>query len=134
MRPASKLGGMANQIQLTVTATVTQGSFKDTIAPGQLTVPLTAQGYAAGLQEIGFAAAENVTYDDVAAADVGWCFLQNMDATNYVDYGVNDTGSLKAIGRLLPGEYALIRIKPSAQLMAQANVAAVKVLKKIYRA
>lgn len=127
------LAGMANQISITVNASVTQGTFKDAIAPGTLNVALSAQGYAAGLQEIGFAAAENVTYDDVAAADVGWCFLQNMDATNYVDYGLNDAGTLKAIGRLLPGEYAMIRLKPVAQLMAQANVAAVKLLKKIYR-
>ncbi len=127
------LASMANQIVISLSATVTQGSFKDSIAPGSLTVALSAQGYTSGLQEIGNGAAENVTYDDVAAADVGFCFLQNMDGTNYVEYGLNDTGTLKAIGRLMPGEYALIRLKPSAQLMAQANAAPVKVLKKIYR-
>jgi len=124
---------MANQIQLNFTASVTQGSFKDSIAPGTLTVTLAAQGFTSGIQDVGFAAAENITYDDIATADVGWCFLQNLDSTNYVDYGLNDSATLKAIGRLLPGEWAVVRLKPSAQLMAQANVAAVKVLKKIYK-
>src|SRR5690554_1352951 len=62
-----------------------------------------------------------VDYGDVTTP--GIAILVNLDDTNFVGYGPDDTG-LVAFGRLLPGEVALFRFDPSADLVLQADTAA----------
>lgn len=124
---------MADQIQLSINGTATFGTtFRETIQPGSLTIPLGAIGVAAGIQSIG-TSAENIAMGDVATADQGWCYMRNQDTVNSVNWGLNDSGTLKAIGQMLPGEVAIFRLMPSAQLMLQANVAACNVEFKIFK-
>jgi hypothetical protein len=59
---------------------------------------------------------------------LGWCYLQNLDATNYVDFGPDSSGMIAAV-RLKPGEPGmLIRLVPGTTYKAKANSAACKVL------
>ena len=118
---------MATQAKVTFSLQADHGNWKQQIAPGTLTITLATQGARAGTQTIGFAAAENLDYGDVAAASAGLLYLRNLDETNYVDWGMSDSGTMKAVGRLLPGEIAFVRVKPSAQVMMQAHTAAVNV-------
>ena len=55
----------------------------------------------------------------------GWMFLQNNDATNYVQWGFA-TGVYG--GRLKAGEFALFRMEPALTLYLKANTAACNVL------
>jgi hypothetical protein len=52
-------------------------------------------------------------------ATFGFLFLQNLDATNYVEYN--------GVGRLKPGEFAWLRLKPGITFTLTANVATVSV-------
>jgi hypothetical protein len=42
----------------------------------------------------------------------GWCRIQNLDATNFVEYGVKDTlgGVFYPIGELEPGDCTVLRL------------------------
>jgi hypothetical protein len=55
----------------------------------------------------------------------GWLYLQNNDATNYVQWGFA-TGVYG--GRLKAGEFALFRMEPGLTLYLKANTAACNVL------
>jgi len=55
----------------------------------------------------------------------GWLYLQNNDATNYVQWGFS-TGVYG--GRLKAGEFALFRMEPGLTLYLKANTAACNVL------
>lgn len=57
----------------------------------------------------------------------GWVRLQNVDETNYVDWGPKSAGAMVPIGRMLPGEPALFRLNSAAILRMKANVASCKV-------
>lgn len=65
---------------------------------------------------------EAVTFTDIATN--GWCFMQNMDTTNYVEWGT--TGAY--IGRMKAGETAgPFRVNAGATLYLRANTAACRV-------
>jgi len=55
----------------------------------------------------------------------GWLFMQNLDATNYVQWGFS-TGVYG--GRLRPGETAMFRMEPSLTLFLRANTASCRCL------
>jgi hypothetical protein len=124
---------VANQISITFTGTATYGdNFREQIQPGTTTITLSGQGFASGIQAIG-TSAEDLDIGDIGAANVGKVYLRNLDTTNFVTYGLNDSATLKAIGKLKPGEWAWFRIKPSAALMLQADTAACNVQYKLFR-
>lgn len=65
---------------------------------------------------------EAVTFTDITTN--GWAFLQNMDLTNYVEWGT--TGAY--IGRMRAGETAgPFRINAGATLYLKANTASCRV-------
>lgn len=62
---------------------------------------------------------ETITFTDIATEGV--LILKNLDATNYVVFG--DTSATNLIGKLKPGECAVLRMNPAATLDMQANTA-----------
>ena len=62
-------------------------------------------------------------------SNVGWCFIVNRDATNYVDIMTAIAGSSGvAFARLEPGEFCLLRLNPAITAPAAlANAAPVEV-------
>lgn len=89
-----------------------------------VTDDLSLEGDAPGIVEIG-TSEENIDFGDIAVP--GWCYLQNLDDTNYVDIGPDSTGMVEMI-RLYPGMPALVFLFPSVTLVGKANTAACRVL------
>lgn len=120
---------MADELKLTLASRLTNGSFKDNFDPGQISIDQAAVGAHRPIVTVG-TSEEVIDTGDVAT--LGWCIMQNLDATNYVDWGPESGGAMVAIGRLEPGEWAAFRLKPGIVLRGQANTAACKVDVRIY--
>src|SRR4051794_16541464 len=103
---------MANEITYSMTVTCTNGSYSE-IFRRQGTITQALQGAASGIQTIG-TSEENLILTDITTN--GAICLQNLDATNFVDWGLNDSGTMKAIGRIKPGESQFWRLKPGTTL------------------
>lgn len=117
---------MANEVKVTFQLNSSHGNYKQAITPGTMTFSLTTQGGAEGVQSIG-TSEENLSYGDVAAADVGYLYMRNLDATNYVTWGMSDGGTMKAVGKMKAGEFVFLRVVPSVNVRLLANTAACKV-------
>lgn len=117
---------MANEAKVTFQLNATHGNYKPSIAPGTITISLNTQGGTSGIQVIG-TSEENLDYGDVSAANAGLLYMRNLDSTNYVDWGMSDGGTMKAVGRMEASEPAFFRVQPSAQVRLQANTASVKI-------
>ena len=57
---------------------------------------------------------------------VGWAWLTNVDATNFVEVGHWDGTTFFPVLRLKPKEVAVARLSPSATLYARADTADVQ--------
>lgn len=112
---------MANEITLKFSLQAENGFLKQSVNIGQLQIDQAAAGMAGGAQEIG-TSEEVVDFGDVSTE--GLLFLRNLDDTNYIEFGPEDTGAMVAVGKLEPGEFAFFRVKPSVVLRAQADTAA----------
>ncbi len=73
---------------------------------------------------------EDLLVGDVTT--VGWLYLKNLDAANYVQWGPKSAGSMVAIGRLKAGCSAWIQMEPGVTLRWIANTAPVKVQVKLW--
>lgn len=115
---------MANEISATVGLSVVNGNLR--ISFPQLTRQYnqTASGLSDQVLSIA-TAAEDVSFGDVATP--GLCVLHNLDTTNYVEYGMSDSGTIKKLAKLSAGDVHMIRIAASTTLRMQANTAACKV-------
>ncbi len=56
-----------------------------------------------------------------AVATVGWSHFTNLDATNYVQWGPDNSGAINPIGRMLPGESAQFRMEPGSTMRMKAH-------------
>ncbi len=120
---------MSDEISVTETIRASKSSFKDSIAPGQVTFDMAGSaGGNPGLVNIG-TSEENVSFGDLTP-NLVW--MQNMDTTNYVQWGMNDSGTMKAVGRLNPGETARFVLDSGVTLRMKAHTGACDVLIKGY--
>ena len=117
---------MADEIKQLVKLSVVNGGMVASHKPGETSIDQTNQLMHNPVVTVGFAAEEDFDTGDVGAANQGLIQFTNLDATNYVTWGPKDT-TMKAIGRLMPGESAQFRLEPSVVLRWQANTADVKV-------
>ena len=65
----------------------------------------------------------NTTITDITLTTVGtpgFLGIRNLDLTNYVDIGYDDSGTLRNLIRLYPQEYCNFRLVPGKTLAAQA--------------
>lgn len=116
---------MANEITLSIAmqrqhATVTADTHMFPAVRKQVTQTGTGQDdrkHSIGTSE------ESITFTDIATN--GYCLMQNIDATNYVEWGFA-TGVYG--GRMKAGEIAgPFRLNPGATLYLKANTAACKI-------
>lgn len=122
---------MADELSFNLSITVDKTPLYETITPGTFQFDVSAIGLAAGVQVVGTSAEAIVTTD---VASLGWCYLQNLDSTNFILYGPDDGGTLKDFGKMLPGEIAWLRLKPGITVKAKADTASCKMLYKIFDA
>lgn len=123
---------MANEIKLSVNATLTNGYLSRTFQTGQLSITQTTLGAYAAVVSVG------TSEEDLATGDVstlGYLLMRNLDATNYVQWGPKSAGAMVAVGRLKPGgEPAVIRLEPGITIRWVANTAACKVAVELWEA
>ena len=113
---------MADEISLNASLTITATNFKESYAPGGLSIDLASTAGAGGSQTIG-TAYEQITKGDTT--DGGVFFFRNVDETNFVEIGIEHSGStFVAFLKLLPGEYAVGRLS-SATIYAKASAGTV---------
>lgn len=115
---------MADELQLTLAGAYVNGGLKDTLASETLKVTQTTRGFLKQVLSIG-TSAETITFTDITT--LGWLYLKNLDATNFVTYGPDSSGQVD-FGKIKSGEYALLRLKPGVTVKATADTAACKVL------
>ena len=119
---------MANEITISNSVDYDKNDEQDQFSSGNQTVDVAGDHYKKGIQTIGFAAAEAIEKGDVVT--VGWCRFKNLDATNFVLIGYDDTG-FKHLLKLLPGEAQVVRLSQSTP-QAQADTGAVLLAYTIY--
>lgn len=115
---------MANTLNLTVAANWTQGNMTDSFQPTLSALTLNTQAMAGGIQAIG-TSEENLVAGDIATN--GMLFLMNLDATNYVQWGMSDAGTMKSVGKLKGGataaSCALLYVDAGVTVRLKANTA-----------
>lgn len=89
-----------------------EGSDEAIDAIVNLLATVSSKKYTKFKVSVGFAAEEAIPLAECTAP--GWCFLQNLDETNFVDVRVS-TGGAK-FAKLKPGEFCLLRLGSGAQV------------------
>ena len=113
---------MANEIRVSFQFDVTNGNFSDSIVWSNKQFDQASDGGGnPGTIEIG-TSEESVAFSELGTE--GFLFMENLDDTNYVQWGfaTTDYG-----GRIEAGEIAFFRLEPSTTLYLKANTAACKV-------
>lgn len=113
---------MADEITITAGLRVSNGNLKFARNFGSETFDQAAiGGPTPGYITVG-TVEESVAFGELST--VGWVFIENLDDTNYVQWGF---ASGVYGGRLEAGEPALFRLEPSTTLYLKANTADCKV-------
>lgn len=115
---------MSDEIRLSATLQVSNGPINAKLSK-DIRVDQTTAGAWQGVQNIG-TTEEVLSVSGVTAARAIW--VQNQDATNYVDWGPESGGAMVAMGRLQPGDISMVTLKPAVVIRMKANTAAVTVV------
>jgi len=110
---------MADEVKVTAKIKVTNGNYISKIVPTEHSFDQAAAGAYDVVNNIGTTEESIGTFGDLTTE--GWCYIRNLDATNYVQVGFSTT--VYGI-RLEAGEMALFRCEPSLTLYLKANTAA----------
>jgi len=109
---------MANEITITTGLEVNGGGLVDKFQPGgSFNLDQTNARSKAGVQAIA-TSAENLDEGDLT--DGGMICIKNLDDTNFVEFGVDNTGFV-ACGKIRPGKQALFEIADSTTLQLKAD-------------
>ena len=113
---------MANELKIITQMRFSKGG-TELIRGSKDTFVTVSGNYAVhNVQAVGFAAAEALIKGDITT--VGYCWFKNLDATNFVEVGYDDTG-FKNVIKLKAGEEAVVRLGQNTP-QAQADTAGVK--------
>lgn len=111
---------MSNTITISVSAAVALASGGSISGSGGNTITQAGTNNIGNVQNIG-ATTEQLVYGDVTT--IGYLFIKNLDATNYIEFDLNTPVSTTAFCRLLPGESAFIPTRQTT-IYGKANTAA----------
>jgi len=109
---------MANEINIQAVLTI-QRSTPPMCASGALDITQTGKHCICSVQNIGTTAEQLVIGD---CATLGYLFVKNLDATNYVQLGL-DASVTQIFAKLRPNEFCLVPANQNA-IYAKANTAA----------
>ena len=114
---------MANEISVTTTVTLANGTLVASFAPAAFTIDQTDAKVSNQVLDIG-TTEENVSFGDITTG--GQLCIQNHDATNFVEvYPSDSTGD--AFAKLLAGEVAIIPLQSGVTVTAKADTATCEV-------
>ena len=120
---------MSNEISVTAKIDVINGYLEDRRNLSNFKITQDAVGGNGGIQSIGTAAGgETIVMGDVSTK--GWAWFRNIEAAggNYVDIGLQVSGTFYPLAKLEPGEPAMFRINNAATVYARADTGAVNLL------
>lgn len=116
---------MADEINITAGIRLTKGFLTLAEEPGGQDIDMAGTRYSAGVQDIGTGAHELLaTGADFGTA--GWAFFQNLDALNFVEFGLDSAGTFVPFAKALTGEFFVVPLT-TKNIYAKANTATVKV-------
>ena len=113
---------MADELSVSIYGKLENGDLERLFNPDTISVDQAAKGARWVVVNVGTSEEDIVTTE---IGTLGWCFLRNLDSTNYVQYGPKDT-TMKVFGRIEAGEVAGFRLEPGITIRAKANTAAVE--------
>ncbi len=115
---------MANEITLSTNLAVknpaTGTAWTSTIRPAVFSITQNALG------EVGSVVSIPTTITDLVItglATAGLAWFMNLDATNYIQVGIDQTGTLAPFVHLKPGEGYVVRLEPGINLAAKSHTA-----------
>lgn len=116
---------MANEISVSAGITVSKTNGPKVSFPSETKqIDLSGARFSSAVQDIGTSSHEALTIvADQSTA--GWAYFRNLDATNYVEIGVDVGATFGPLLRLYPGQFTVVRLTTTA-VYAKANTAAVK--------
>lgn len=116
----------ANAIKVTAAIEIANGTFR---LPkyGATILQIDQNNVGGGIPGIVTVPVADTVIDLSALGTFGWAYFQNVDGTNYVRWGPTAAGVLVPMGRMLPGESAVMRIEPGIVLRMFANTSPVQV-------
>lgn len=115
---------MAQEITLSATLAVKKGNVDVQRSVSSTRFDQAGDHLTWNVQDIGTAAHEALTIGaDLATAGYAW--FRNLDATNYVEIGVDAAGTFHPLLRLKAGQVAVAPLTTTA-VYAKANTASVK--------
>jgi hypothetical protein len=123
---------MSAEIKITAALECKHGNFSFPKA-GAAQISVTQNAAGGGGPGMITATVAGVTVDLASLTGVttaGWCRVQNLDGTNFVEWGAYDStggGTFWPVGKLLAGEPALFRCKAGVKLRFKADTANCKV-------
>lgn len=115
---------MANEISVNVTLSATKGSISLN-RPLSKSVDWTLARNSAAVQNIPTTAAGTALTINASVTTNGWGYFNNLDATNYVEIGIQQAGTFYPLARCKAGEPAMFRVAAGVTPYARANTAAV---------
>lgn len=101
---------MSNEVTVRVSLQIRKGELDYRSYPTQFQADASVgEGPTPGLV---LATTAGVSVDLTELSTPGFCWMQNLDATNYVTYGIWDpeNSTFFPIGELLPGEFVMLRL------------------------
>lgn len=108
---------------------MTAGTLVDTYSSLGLAVSQTNARLIRNIQDVGFAAHEPIDVGDLT--EPGYAAFRNMDSLNYVQVGIDVSGTFYPFVKLMPLQQCLVRLGTTAPY-AKANVAVVKLFYVMY--
>lgn len=122
---------MANEITETVALSLNNGNLKDNIVLETKQITQSTQWSFRDVLSIPTTAGGTVISTTGITA-LGWCYVKNLDATNFVKLGPTSGGAIIDMIKLKPGEFCLFRLMTGITLRAISDTAACKILIVIY--
>ena len=117
---------MANEIRVSVGLECINANLKIPKMGSTTQITQNVQGGPVpGMVTIG-TSEEDIPTTDIAT--LGWCYMKNLDVTNYIKYGPKSAGSMVEFGRLYPGEECVFRLAAGITIRAIADTGACKCL------
>lgn len=115
---------MTQEIKINLNGSCVNGGYNETINANGLVFNQLNPGATSGI----IALTTSDTALGVGSVSTnGYLFLKNLDSTNFFKWGPNNSGSILAIGKCLPGEIAFFRLLPGVTFRLQADTATVNV-------
>ena len=115
---------MSDEISIQAQGSISNGSLSQSWNKGAVSINQTNRESDGGVESVG-ASEEDLTIANIST--LGWLFLRNLDATNFVTYGPKSGGAMVLLGKLKAGEVAVLRLAPGITFRWIADTAPVKV-------